>query len=244
VTEAFLWGLFAASSLVLGALVVWVHTPHERALGLVMGFGAGVLLSAVSFELVEEAVRTSGGLRGTAGGLFVGALVFTVGDWIISRLGYTNRKDIDAAPTSAGALAIVLGAVLDGIPETAVLGLTLLQNGEIGVSMVVAVFVSNVPEAIAATSSLLASGWSRLATLVLWGSIAVVCALAAAVGYGALDGASPTVLAFVLAFAGGAILTMLATTMMPEAYEHVGRPVGLATVAGYAVAFGIHWLTA
>jgi ZIP family zinc transporter len=134
--------------------------------------------------------------------------------------------------------------VLDGIPETAVLGLTLLQNGEIGVSMVVAVFVSNVPEAIAATSSLRASGWSRAATLVLWGSIAVVCALAAAVGYGALDGASPTVLAFVLAFAGGAILTMLATTMMPEAYEHVGRPVGLATVAGYAVAFGIHWLTA
>lgn len=240
--EAFFWGLFAASSLVVGALVVWVHDPHERAVGLVMAFGAGVLVSAVSFELVEEAVTVSGGLGGTAGGFFAGAIVFTVGDWAISHLGYAKRKDIDAAPTSAGPLAIVLGAVLDGIPETAVLGLTLLQTGEVAVSMVVAVFVSNLPEAIAATSSLLASGWSKSATLLLWGSIAFVCALSAAVGYVALDGASPAVLAFVLAFAGGAILTMLATTMMPEAYEHAGRLVGLATAFGFAVAFGINWL--
>lgn len=239
--EAFAWGLLAGSSLVIGALVVWVHDPHPRALGLVMGFGAGVLLSAVSFELIDEAVTTSGGLGGTALGFFAGAVVFTVGDWLIARQGYRHRKDIAGAPMSAGPLAIVLGTVLDGVPESAVLGLTLLESGSIGVSMLVAVFVSNLPESIAATSTLLASGWSRAGTLALWGSVALVSALSAAVGYAALDGASPRVIAFVLAFAAGAILTMLATSMMPEGYEHAGRPVGLVTVLGFATAFTINW---
>jgi ZIP family zinc transporter len=241
--EAFLWGLLAASSLLLGALYVYVRTPEHRTLGLVMGFGAGVLLSAVSFELVEEAVDVSDRIGTVAVGFFVGALVFSAGDAWIARLGYRDRKDIDAAPHDASPLAIVLGIVLDGVPESAVVGLTLIQTGDIGVSILVAVFVSNVPEAVAATGGLLQNGWTRRNVTLLWTGIALVCAVASAAGFALLDGAGGDAVAFVQAFAGGAILTMLATTMMPEAYEHAGRATGMATVLGFAVAFGITWVS-
>ena len=240
-TEAFLWGLLAASSLLLGAVIVSVHALHPRALGLVMAFGAGVLLSSVFFDLIEDAVSIAGGLESTTFGFFVGAVTFTVGDIAISRFGYRDRKDIDAAPQDASGLTIVLGALLDGVPETAVLGLTLLRTGEIGVSLLVAVFVSNIPESIAATASLRSSGWTTARIYVLWSVITVACALAAGAGYAFLDGASPDALAFIYAFAAGAILTMLATSMMPEAFEHAGRAAGLATVFGTTVAFALDW---
>lgn len=234
-TAAFLWGLFAASSLLVGALIVFARKPSTRVLGLIMGFGAGVLLSAVSFELVEEAIGVGGGTGGVFTGFFVGALVFYAGDVGISRMGRDRQG-------GGSGLAIVLGTVLDGIPESAVLGLTLLQTGSIGVSILVAVFVSNIPEAISASSDLLESGWTKPRILVLWSIVVLVSGAAAALGYALLDGAEPGVLAFVLAFAGGAILTMLSITMIPEAFEEARRPVGLATVFGFAVAFGIDWL--
>ena len=241
--EAFLWGLLAASSLLLGAGVAVLHQPHRRALGLVMGFGAGVLLSAVSFELVEEAVETYSGAGATAAGLFAGTLVFVGGDWAISRMGYQHRKSISGSAASASGLAIMLGVILDGIPESAVIGMTLLEPEGVGVSMLLAVFVSNVPEAVAATSSLRTGGWSLPRLFGLWGGTAVVSALASAAGYGLLASAPAWLLAFVLAFAGGAILAMLSTTMMPEAFAHAGRSVGLVTTLGFAVAFGINWMT-
>lgn len=239
---ALLWGLLAGSSLVLGALVVRVHTPGNEALGIVMAFGAGVLISAVSFELVEEAVSVAGGEGGVAAGLLIGAVAFTAGDAAISRWGYANRKDIAGEGGDAPPTAIVLGTVLDGVPESAVLGLTILQTGEVGIAMLVAVFISNLPESIAASSGLRNAGWSEPKVLALWSAIAAVCGLSAAAGYLLLDGASAWVLAFVFAFAGGAILSMLATSMMPEAYEHARRWAGPATVVGFAVAFGVNSL--
>jgi ZIP family zinc transporter len=237
--EAFLWGLAGAASLVLGALIVFVHGPARRSLGLIMGFGAGVLLSAVSFELIDEALTVSGGEGATVLGFFSGALVFYLGDSAIARIG---RKD--GAEEGSSGLSIVLGTVLDGIPESAVLGLTILQTGSIGISMLVAVFVSNLPEAIGASSSLLDSGWRRERVLALWTGVAVISALAAAAGYALLADASPRSISFVLAFAAGAILTMLSTTMIPEAFEDAHRPVGLATTLGFAVALAINWLAA
>jgi ZIP family zinc transporter len=241
VIVAFLWGLFAASSLVLGALVVFIRVPSNRTLGLIMGFGSGVLISAVSFELVEEATKVGGGAGAVAAGFFLGAIVFTLGDLAIGRMGHSERKAI-GRPMAASGLAIVLGAVLDGIPESAVLGLTLLQTGNIGIAMLVAVFISNLPESIAASDGLLGGGWPRRRVLWLWIVVAVVAGVAAAVGYAVLDGVTGSVLALVLAFAGGAILTMLATSMVPEAFEHGGRGSGLTTVLGFAVAYGIEWL--
>jgi ZIP family zinc transporter len=242
--EAFLWGAFAASSLLLGAVFAMARPPHRRALGMVMGFGAGVLLSAVSFELMAKAVDASAGLQTALIGFFAGALIFAVGDALIARSGYARRKDISGSPPDATGMAIVLGALLDGIPESAVLGLTLLATGDIGVAMLVAVFVSNVPEGLAATTSLRSGGWSTGMVIALWGSIALAAGTAAAIGFAVLDGAPPEALAFVLAFAAGAILAMLSTSMMPEAYEHAGRIVGIVTTFGFAVALVINWLEA
>jgi len=237
-SEAFFWGLFGASSLVIGALSVFVHGPKKRSLGLIMGFGAGVLLSAVSFELIDEALTVAGGERETVLGFFSGALVFYLGDSAIARIGKSGESE------GSSGLSIVLGTVLDGVPESAVLGLTILQTGGIGISMLVAVFVSNLPEAIAASSSLVNSGWRRERVLALWVGVAVISAAAAAAGYALLADSSPRHVSFVLAFAAGAILTMLSTSMIPEAFEDAHRPVGLATTLGFAVALAINWLAA
>jgi ZIP family zinc transporter len=240
--EAFLWGLAAASTLLLGALLTEVRVPAQRTLGLVMGFGSGVLLSAVAYELVDEAIETSGRLQSVVAGIFVGTAVFTVGDLAVARLGYRDRKAIHGRPADAPPLTIVLGALLDGIPESAVLGLTLLQTESVSVAMFAAVLISNLPEGIAATAGLRAGGWTLRSVVLLWSGIALASAIAAGLGYAALDGASPDLLAFILAFAGGAVLTMLATSMMPEAYEHAGRSVGVLTVLGFTLAFVIAWL--
>ena len=238
--EAFFWGLLGSASLVLGAVVVAVNMPAARTLGLIMGFGSGVLISAV--ELVEEAASVADGQGATAIGFFTGMAVFLLGDRAISTMGYRDRKKMNAVHSASG-LAIVLGTVLDGVPESAVLGLTVLETGTIGVAVLAAVFLSNLPESIAATSSLRASGWNWAGVYGLWTGIVVVSGVAAALGYQLMSGAAPALFAFVLAFAGGAILAMLSTTMMPEAYEYGGRLVGVTTTLGFATAFAISWVS-
>jgi ZIP family zinc transporter len=241
-TAAFGWGLLAASSLVIGAVVAMVFRIGSRAIGLIMGFGAGVLISAVSFDLVEEAAGKSAGSGALLVGLFSGCLVFAGGDWLIGRFGGSERKDSTGDQEAGSSLAIVLGTVLDGIPESMVIGLTIYQGGAVGAAYLTAVFVSNLPEAISSTSGLLAAGWSKARTLRMWVAIAVVSGVASAGGYGLFQQSSPATVAFVLTFAAGAILTMLANTMMPEAFEHGGRWVGVVTTLGFAVAFGLHLL--
>jgi zinc transporter, ZIP family len=235
--EAFGWGAVASSSLIIGGLLALRVDIRGRALGLIMAFGAGVLISAVSFELVEEAADTSAGNGGVALGLFAGCLAFFVGDQLIDRLGGGERKSSLGRQQGGSPLGIVLGIVLDGIPESIVIGLTILTGGGVSAAMLVAVFLSNLPEAIAATSGLSISGWQGRRIVGLWVLIAVVSSLAAGLGYGAFGDASPRTIAFVLSFAGGAILTMLAETMMPEAFEHGHKLVGVFTTLGFALAF-------
>ena len=241
--EAFWWGLLAGSSLILGGLVSLWFRLADRWIGHIMAFGGGVLISAVAFELVEDGIRTAGGIRTVAAGLFAGSLVFYFGDTLIDRLGGADRKRLNPATDrparSVAGLAIVLGIVLDGIPESIVIGLTLLEGGVIGVAMVVAVFLSNLPEAIAATTGLRGSGWSRAGIMGLWVLVTLASAAAAVAGFALFDSAAPATIAFVLGFAGGAILTMLADTMMPEAFKHSGRLVGVVTTFGFATAVAV-----
>jgi zinc transporter, ZIP family len=239
--EAFFWGVFASSSLLLGgAIGIWLPLPRTVR-GLIMGFGAGVLISAVAYELVDDAFAAADGFAIVAAGLFAGAATFFAGDLVIDRMGGEGRKSPEkmGAATGGAALAIVLGIVLDGVPESAVIGLTFLDGGGVSAAMIVAVFLSNLPEAIAATTGLAKAGWSRGKIFGLWGLVTLVSGLSAAIGYVLFDGASDQWLAFVLAYAGGAILTMLADTMMPEAFERSGKLTGLATTLGFAVAFAI-----
>jgi ZIP family zinc transporter len=237
--EAFFWGIVASSSLILGGIVAHRVRVGRRVLGLVMGFGAGVLISAVAYELVQEAVETSAGSGGVALGLFAGCGTFFLGDTLIARMGGADRKSPRGEQAGGSALAIVLGIVLDGIPECLVLGLTVLESGSVSAAFLVAVLLSNVPEAIAASTGLAASGWTQARIIRLWSLVTLICGFAALAGYGLFDTASPRTVAIVLAFAGGAILTMLANTMMPEAFEHGGRLVGVFTTLGFALAFAI-----
>lgn len=238
--EAFGWGALGASSLIIGGLIAIYAPIGKRLLGLIMAFGVGVLISAVAFELVDEAFKGDTDWQATTG-LFAGSLVFFAGDAAIDRMGGENRKSMSGAG-SGMALAIVLGIVLDGIPESFVLGLTVLETGSVSAAFLAAVFISNLPETIAATTGLVQSGWSRAKVNGLWIGVTLVSGLSALLGYALLDGAGPGVSAFVLAFAGGAILTMLADTMMPEAFANGGKLAGVVTTLGFAVAFGINAL--
>src|SRR6188472_2538823 len=240
---AFGWGTLAASSLVIGAIVALLFRISLRAIGLIMGFGAGVLISALSFDLIEEAVDKSSGHGWVVAGVFAGCGVFFGGDRLIDRLGGGDRKDADGGQEGGSALAIVLGTVLDGIPESMVIGLTIFEGGAVGAAYLAAVFISNLPESIASTAGLSAGGWARSRILWMWTAIAVVSGLASLAGYALFQDASGDVVAFVLSFAAGAILTMLADTMMPEAYEDGGKLVGVVTVLGFCVALTIHELS-
>jgi zinc transporter, ZIP family len=243
VGAAFGWGILAASSLVIGAVLALAFRISTRTIGLIMGFGAGVLISAVAFDLVEEAVDTSTEEWAVLVGIFAGCGVFFGGDWLIDRLGGEARKDVGGHQASGSPLAIVLGTVLDGIPESMVIGLTIFQGGGVGAAYLTAVFISNLPESVSSTAGLAASGWRRSRILWMWIAIALISGIASLAGYGLFQDASPNTVAFVLAFAGGAILTMLADTMMPEAYEHGGNLVGVVTTLGFVIAFVIHQLS-
>ena len=239
---AFGWGLLSASSLVIGALFALRFRISLRVIGLIMAFGAGVLISAVAFDLIEEAAEISSGQGALAFGLFAGCAVFFGGDWLIDRMGGSERKDADGGQEGGSPLAIVLGTVLDGIPESMVIGLTIYEGGAVGAAFLAAVFISNLPESISSTAGLVSSGWQKSRILWMWIAIAVISAFASLAGYGLFQNSSSDVVAFVLAFAAGAVLTMLADTMMPEAFEHGGKLVGIATTLGFAVAFAIHTL--
>ena len=232
--EAAFWGFVGGAALLLGAAAGLAWNVPRRVIGLVMAFGAGVLVSAVAFELTAEAVK-GGGWDATAAGLAAGSLVFFLGDRWLDKRGGEDRKSSSGAGGGA-ALGIVLGAILDGIPESAAIGISLLGGGGVSVAVVVAVFLSNVPESMSASSGLRET-WSSGRIYALWGGVAVISALAAALGYVLLGDASGNTVAFIQAFAAGAILTMLADTMFPEAFEAEGRSpfTGVVTTLGFAV---------
>ena len=239
VLEAAFWGFVGGVSLLIGALIGIFLSVPIRIVGLVMGFGVGVLISAVAFELTGAAYDRSGALPVVLG-LSAGALTFYAGDRLIDRKGAENRKDptgTDAGAGSSAATALVLGALLDGIPESAAIGVSLVGGGSVGVAVVIAVFLSNIPESLAASVGMKRDGRSVGYIVTLWTMVVTASTVAAALGYGLLGGAGDTTLAFTETFAAGAVLTMLADTMAPEAVEHAGPAVGLACVSGFICSF-------
>jgi ZIP family zinc transporter len=243
VAAAFGWGTLAASSLVIGAVVALLFRIRLSAIGLIMGFGAGVLISAVAFDLVQEAADMTSSNGAIIAGIFAGCGVFFGGDLLIDRLGGGDRKDASGDQASGSSLGIVLGSVLDGVPESMVIGLTIFEGGAVGAAYLAAVFISNLPESISSTAGLAKGGWKVSRILWMWIAIALISGIASVAGYGLFQDSPPETVAFVDSFAAGAILTMLADTMMPEAFEDGGKLVGVATVLGFAVAFTIHSLS-
>jgi zinc transporter, ZIP family len=219
--EALGWGALAASSLVIGGIVGLLRPWPPVAVGLVLAFGAGALISAVSFDLFEEG-QALGGPGTVAVGLAVGALTYFMLDRLVERMG------------AGGALA--LGALLDGIPEQMVLGIGIAAGEGVSLSLLVAIFVSNLPEAIGASTDLRDAGRPARTIRRLWVVVALACTLATVAGYALADATSGDLQANINGFAAGALLVMLVDSMIPEAARKAGRPAGLVTVVGFAVA--------
>jgi zinc transporter, ZIP family len=218
------WGVLAASSLALGALIGLARPWPRKAVGLVLGFGAGALISAVSFELAEDGVKIAGGLP-VAIGLGVGALTYFVASGRVAAMG--------------GGGALALGAFLDGIPEQMVLGIGLASGDEVSIGLLAAIFVSNLPEGIGGATELKAAGRSRKQVLRLWLAVAVACSLATPLGYALIDITSDEFQGGINGFAAGALLVMLVDSMIPDATEQAGRTTGLVTALGFAVGAGL-----
>lgn len=216
--EAAFWGFVGGASLLLGAAAGLFLRIPQRTIGIVMAFGAGVLISALAFELTDEADRL-GGADAVAVGLALGGIVYWGANRILDRRGAAHRKRSTGRQEEGNPGAITLGAVLDGIPESAAIGLTILAGKGVSIALVAAVFLSNVPESLSAATGFTKAGWSRGRVLGMWALVAAVSALSAAAGYALLDGASGNVLGGIQAFAAGAILVMLVDTMIPEAFE-------------------------
>ena len=224
---AFGWGALAASSLVIGALVGLARPWPARLVGLVLGFGAGALISAVTFELAQDGVAVGGGLA-VAVGLGAGALTYYFCDGLIERPGKSD----------AGA-ALALGAFLDGIPEQLVLGLGIAVGDGVSVGLLAAIFVSNLPEAIGSASAMRSEGRSDHEVVRLWLAVAAICAAASLLGYLIADSTGGHLQGAINGFAAGALVVMLVDSMIPEATKQAGRTTGLVTTLGFAVAAGL-----
>jgi ZIP family zinc transporter len=233
VWQAFAWGGLSSSALYIGQALAGPLERAQRVTGLIMGFGAGTLLSAIAYELIPAANLQRGLDVGIA--VLVGALVYYTADRIVDSSGGAERQDIAGGAEGGSGAAMFLGALLDGVPEAFILGTGLALGGSISVAFVTAVFVSNVPQGVAGTTSLKAAGHSGRRVFWMWTALTLACAGVAALGFlvGELVHSQGT---YAEAFAAGAVLTMLANSMMPEAFEHGGRTVGLVTVLGFLVA--------
>ncbi|MCQ9180635.1 ZIP family zinc transporter [Streptomyces sp. IBSBF 2953] len=247
VVQAGLWGLVAGSALLIGAALGYGLRVPQKVIATVMAFGAGVLLSAVSFELVGEAYDEAG-LAPAAVGTLVGALAYTGGNMWLARRGARYRKRSGHAPEQAqpaeteqsgSGTALALGALLDGVPESAVIGVSLLDGGAVSLVTVAAVFISNVPEGLSSSAGMKKAGRTRKYVFGVWAAIAAASTVSAVLGYTVVGSFSPAVIAGVTAVAAGAILAMIADTMIPEAFDDAHLAIGLITVCGFLVSFAL-----
>lgn len=236
-----LWGLAAASSLLLGAALGFFVRIPERVVGMVMGFGSGVLISALSFELMDEA-HARGGALATAVGFALGAAIFTGANVLLERHGARARKQSGHEQPSeseehGSGLAIALGTLVDAIPESVVIGLSFLEGGAVGLIAFTAIFLSNFPEGLSSAAGMKKAGRSAGYVFGLWGGIVLISGLSALAGYALFRDVPMAVVAAASAVAAGAILAMLVDTMIPEAVKVTRSLTGVLAVIGFLLAF-------
>ena len=239
--EAGFWGFVAGAALLLGAAAGYLAPVPRRVIAGIMGFGGGVLISALAFDLMDEAYRR-GGFDSTSIGFLAGAIVYTAANWLLERRGAKHRKRSGKHQPSeqdhpGSGSAILVGALIDGIPESIAIGVSLISGGRVSVAAVVAIFLSNLPEGLSAAAGMKNAGRSARYVFGVHAAIVVVSAAAAVVGYVVFSRYSPDVIAGTTAVAAGGILAMLSDTMMPEAFEEGHNLIGLVTVLGFLAAF-------
>ena len=245
---AALSGLIGGGTLLIGAAVAWFVDIPQRVVAGIMALGAGVLISTLAFELVEEAAA-DGGLVPTTVGFLGGAILYIVADWWVSRpteprprtpANIVARRQGAKLAGGAG-VAIAIGALIDGIPESIVMGLSVLQGG-ISIPIVAAVAISNFPEGLGSTAALKRSGSSARSVALLWGGIAAVTVVASVLGFVAFQAAPASLIALITTIAAGGLLAMVCNTMIPEAFDEQHALTGLYATIGFLAAFLLHEL--
>lgn len=231
--NAALWGGISGSAVLLGALAAMFLSIKKRYIGFIMAFGTGVLIGATTYELLEESVE-SGGIVSTSIGFLCGAILFTIVDGIITRKGANDRKrsSQNAESSNQSGIAIFIGTVMDAIPESIMIGASLISQNSVSFLLVVAIFISNIPEGLSSTVGLIKSKYTKKKILFLWIAVLAISALSSLSGYVFLDHASEELMAGIAAFAGGGIIAMVGSTMLPEAFEEGGSITGLITALG------------
>jgi ZIP family zinc transporter len=240
------WGGLAGSALLLGALIGFFVRVPQRVIAAIMAFGSGVLISALSFELMEQAWQR-GGFASTGTGFVAGAAVYTAANVWLNARGARHRKRSQGQQASesrqeGSGTAIAIGALLDGIPESMVIGISMLQGKGVSAVVVAAIFLSNIPEGLSSAAGMKKANRGVRYVMGVWSGIAIASAIASVLGYTLFSDVAPTVVAATMAIAAGAILAMIADTLIPEAVEQAHDYTGLVTVCGFLAAFGLEKL--
>jgi ZIP family zinc transporter len=227
---ALFWGLFAGSALLIGAVVAWFGNLSRTSVAIIMALGSGILISAVAFDLMEEGFRTAG-LQATAVGFVVGALVYTGASYLIQR---RDRRGKDAK-----ALQVFAGSIIDGVPESVVIGLSIVAGKGVAIATVIAIFLSNIPEALAATAGLKTAGRSASFVFGLWAVAALLSGIGALAGYAMFDIEDTEARAATQAIAAGALLAMIADNMIPQAFAETHQATGIVAAFGFLAGFAL-----
>jgi zinc transporter, ZIP family len=239
--QATFWGLVSGSALIIGALLAYYTKVPQKVIAFIMAFGSGVLISALAFNLMDEAYKR-GGFDSTAIGFVSGAIVYSIANYFLNHKGGKHRKrsgkqQSSESENSGSGLAIALGSLLDGIPESIAVGVSMIEGGAVSTAAVIAIFISNIPEGLSSTSGMKKNGRSRGYIFGIWIGITIISGIASFAGYTIFKNFSPDVIAATIAVAAGAILAMLSDTMMPEAFEEGHDFIGVITVFGFLAAF-------
>ena len=244
--ESLIWGFVASIPLIIGSVVALFVSLPKSIIAAIMAFGSGVLVAALSFSLMEEAFNLSQSIPSVAIGFILGGISYSAANRILDkkskddssvRARKRSHGENSGGGKSTSGLSLLVGSIMDNIPENMALGISLVTGGAVNVVLIAAIFISNFPEGLASTHGMKANGRSKKYILFLWSIAVVIGTISTAIGFAVLSKTSPAIISVAISFAAGAILVMLAESMIPEAFEEGGSKIGLAAMAGFVIAF-------